>query len=84
MESSSLPSQCLVHPDLLGEIASVEERYKVISYADDLKPAVTSIQEILLVDIASGLFEAASGCRLHVTQPLRSASFSHLENGSQI
>ena len=31
-------------PDLLGETVPVEERYKVISYADDLKPAVTSIQ----------------------------------------
>ena len=52
-------------PDLFGETVPVEERYKVISYADDLKPAVTSIQEILFVDKASGLFEAASGCRLH-------------------
>ena len=52
-------------PDFLGEIAPVEERYKDISYADDPKPEVTSIQEILLVDKASGLFEAASGCRLH-------------------
>ena len=43
----------------------IEERYKVISYADDLKPAVTSIEEILLVDKASAMFEAASGCILH-------------------
>ena len=52
-------------PNLLGEIVPAEECYKVISYADDLKPAVTSIQEIVLVDKASGMFEAASGCRLH-------------------
>ena len=43
----------------------IEEHYKVISYADDLKPAVTSIEEILLVDKASAMFEAASGCILH-------------------
>ena len=44
---------------------AVEERYRAISYADDLKPAVTSTEEILLVDEASALFEAASGCKLH-------------------
>ena len=43
----------------------VEERYKVVSYADDLKPAVTSMYEFILVDKASALFESASGCRLH-------------------
>ena len=40
----------------------IEERYKAISYADDLKP---SIEEIILVDKASAIFEAASGCILH-------------------
>ena len=53
------PSANQVQPD------AIEERYKAISYADDLKPAVTSIEEILLVDEASALFKAASGCKLH-------------------
>ena len=52
-------------PSLQGPPAPIEERYKVISYADDLKPAVTSMEEILLVDQASSMFEAASGCKLH-------------------
>ena len=43
----------------------LEERYKVISYADDLKPAVTCMEEFSLVNMASALFEAASGCQLH-------------------
>ena len=43
----------------------LEEHYKVISYADDLKPAITSMEEFQLVNDASALFEAASGCRLH-------------------
>ena len=43
----------------------LEERYKVVSYADDLKPAVVTMEEFSLVDNASALFEAASGCRLH-------------------
>ena len=42
-----------------------EERYKVVSYADDLKPAVVTMEEFSLVNNASALFEAASGCRLH-------------------
>ena len=43
----------------------MEERYRVVSYADDLKPAVVSMEEFSLVNSASALFEAASGCRLH-------------------
>ena len=46
-------------------IPPMEERYKVISYADDLKPAITSLEEFKLVNYASALFEAASGCKLH-------------------
>ena len=42
-----------------------EERYKVIYYADDVKPGVTSMEEFRLVDKASNLFEKASGCVLH-------------------
>ena len=42
-----------------------EERYKVISYVDDVKPGVTSMEEFRLVDKASNLFEKASGCVLH-------------------
>ena len=42
-----------------------EERYKVIGYADDVKPAITSMEEFLLVDKAMALFEEASGCKLH-------------------
>ena len=37
----------------------------MISYADTLKPAITTMGEFSLVDSASALFEAASGCRLH-------------------
>ena len=43
----------------------LEERYKVIGYADDVKPAITCMEEFLLVDQAMLLFENASGCRLH-------------------
>ena len=43
----------------------VEERYKVVGYADDAKPAITSMKEFITVDKSCALFEAASGCRLH-------------------
>ena len=48
-----------------GILPAIEERFKVISYADDLKPAITSMEEFSLVNTASAMFEAASGCRLH-------------------
>ena len=42
-----------------------EERYKVIGYADDVKPAITTMEEFMPMDQAMSLFEAASGCKLH-------------------
>ena len=61
---SSLP---LHGPALLGSppLGVLEERYKVIGYADDIKPFITSMQEFSLVDTAMTLFEASSDCRLH-------------------
>ena len=43
----------------------LEERYKVVGYADDLKPAITTMAEFTMVDSASSLFERSSGCKLH-------------------
>ena len=43
----------------------VELRYKVIGYADDSKPAITSMEEFNIVDKALSLFEKASGCKVH-------------------
>ena len=41
------------------------ERYTVFGYADDVKPAVTSMSEFALVDRAVTLFEKSSGNKLH-------------------
>ena len=52
---TSLPSSGPVqqgHPPL----PAVEERYKVIGYADDVKPAITCMAEFSLVDRAMKLF----------------------------
>ena len=43
----------------------LELRYKVIGYADDSKPAITTMAEFTLVDKALSLFEQASGCKVH-------------------
>ena len=61
---SSLP----VHgplPFMSPPLLPLEERYKVIGYADDVKPAVTTMEEFKMVDKAMALFEGASGCKLH-------------------
>ena len=42
-----------------------ELRYKLIAYCDDVKPAITSMAEFLLVDRAMLLFEKSSGCKMH-------------------
>ena len=46
---ASLP---VLGPALAGcpPLAPVEERFKVIGYADDVKPAITSMEEFLIVD----------------------------------
>ena len=43
----------------------LEQRYKLIGYADDNKPAITSKEEFVIVDSSLALFERASGCKLH-------------------
>ena len=61
---TSLP----VHgPVLAGclPLEAMEERFKVIGYADDVKPAITCMEEFKIVDRAMHMFEQASGCRLH-------------------
>ena len=42
-----------------------EERFKVMAYCDDVKPAVSSINEFLIADHGASLFENAAGTRLH-------------------
>ena len=46
-------------------IPPLELIYKVIGYADDAKPAITSMEEFTTVDNSLALFERASDCRVH-------------------
>ena len=43
----------------------VQQSYKLVAYADDVKPSITSMQEFFLVDQACSLIERASGVKLH-------------------
>ena len=61
---SSTPVQGPV-PFLSPPLRPHEQRFKVIGYADDIKPAITTMDEFRLVDKAMLLFERASGCKLH-------------------
>ena len=43
----------------------LETRYKIVAFCDDLKPAITSIYEFLLVERVMTIFERSSGCSMH-------------------
>ena len=43
----------------------LEERYKLIAYADDVKPSISSMNEFMIVDQECSILERASGVKLH-------------------
>lgn len=43
----------------------LEERFKVMAFCDDVKPAICSLNEFSIADEAASLFEGAGGTRLH-------------------
>ena len=54
-------------PALNGEVYPLpkyEERFKLMAYCDDVKPAITSIEEFSVADKGAALFESAAGTRL--------------------
>ena len=78
---SSLPVHGPVSPNH-PPLPHLEERYKVIGYADDVKPAITSMAEFSLVDKAMELFEKASGCKLHRDPSTKKCKFLSLARNS--
>ena len=60
-------SEPVYGPVFQGEVPlpALETRYKVQGYLDVCKPAITSLNEFVVVDEACKLFELASGCKLH-------------------
>ena len=57
----------IMGPTLQGEdpLPPKEETYKIKGYADDLKAALKTMAEFLLLDMCLTVFEEASGCRVH-------------------
>ena len=48
-----------------SKLPPIQQSYKVVAYADDVKPSICSMQEFYLVDNACALLERASGVKLH-------------------
>ena len=46
-------------------VENLRQDFKLIAYADDVNPAISSMQEFYLVDRACSLLEQASGVKLH-------------------
>ena len=46
-------------------LAPLEERFKAMSFCDDVKPAICSLEEFYIADRGAALFEKAAGTRLH-------------------
>ena len=61
----TLPVLGPTQPGQAQQLKPLETRYKVLGYYDDCKPAITSMEEFLLVDKGCRLFEQSSGCKLH-------------------
>ena len=56
----------------------IETRYVLYAYCDDLKPAITSRWEFLLVERVMTLFELASGCKMHRSAESQKCKFLQL------
>ena len=48
-----------------NSMGQVKQMFKLVAYADDVKPAITSMAEFSLVDRACTLLERASGFKIH-------------------
>ena len=48
-----------------GKLDPIEEKFKLIGYCDDVKPAICKKNEFDLIERAVTFFEKASGCQLH-------------------
>ena len=56
-------------------LPSIETRYILYAYCDDLKPAITNSWEFILVERVMTLFERSSGCKMHRTAASQKCKF---------
>ena len=64
----------------MPKMQSAKDAKKTV-HCDDVKPAITSMAEFLLVDRAIRQFEESSGCKMTGIQQLGSVSFLLLGDG---
>ena len=61
-------SLLVLGPSAIGEEAPLpplKEMFKLVAYCDDVKPAITDLNEFCIADNGASLFERAAGTRLH-------------------
>ena len=75
---SSLPVLGPSPKDERHPLPPLEERFKLMAYCDDVKPAITTMAEFSTVDRACTLFEKSSGCQLHRDPALGKCKFLKL------
>ena len=56
-------------------LPSLETRYVLYAYCDDLKPAITNLWEFILVERVMTLFERSLGCKMHRTAASQKGKF---------
>ena len=61
----SNPSLGPLNINTIKKLDPIEQRFKLIGYCDDVKPAICKKNEFDLIERAVTLFEKASGCQLH-------------------
>ena len=52
-------------PEGADSLCPMKQMYKLVAYADDVKPGICSMEEFLLVNNGCSLLERASGVKLH-------------------
>ena len=52
-------------PLAIGEQSPQPEMFKLVAYCDDVKPAITNLNEFCIADKGASLFERMLGTRLH-------------------
>ena len=48
-----------------GKMEPMEQKYRVVAYADDVKPVISSMEEFIMVIEGCTILEKASGVKLH-------------------
>ena len=53
------------HTSASPTLNPLQQLYKLVAYADDVKPSITTMHEFYVVDNACSILEKASGVKLH-------------------